>query len=81
MAMLKRMRPVAWLLAVALAGSPGCASQSYQITHRELERLVTIAPEARGTSVRVEQQLSGSEVEQQPAVNSEPKSCSFRRFL
>ncbi|MBP9088543.1 MAG: hypothetical protein KBG15_20645 [Kofleriaceae bacterium] len=79
--MLNRMRPVALLLAVAVGGTPGCASQSYQITHRELERLVTLAPEARGASVRVEQELSGSEVEQQPAVNAETQIVFFPQII
>ncbi len=75
------MRPVAWLLAVALVGSPACASQSYQITHRELERLVTLPPETRGASVRVEEELSGSEVETQPSVNSETQIVFFPQIF
>ncbi len=79
--MLKRMRPVALLLSLAVAGSPACASQSYQITHRELERLVTLPPEARGNSVRVEQELSGTDVEQQQPVNSETQIVFFPQII
>jgi hypothetical protein len=52
-AFVRRWMP--WLLA---ASSTGCLSQNYEIAAPELQRIVALAPEERGTRVRVTQQTA-----------------------
>ena len=79
--MAQRRRSLACLLTFAVAAAPGCAASTYQIKHSELERLASLPPESRGASVRVEQELSGSEVETQPEVTSDTQIVFFPRIV
>jgi len=53
------------LLAVGLATSvlvTGCASSTYKIPGKELERIATLAPEQKSAHVRVQQELDDTDV-------------------
>jgi hypothetical protein len=53
-------RVVAVLLAALLAGTGGCATNSYQIPSTDLQRLSQTPPEQRGERVRVIEEISES---------------------
>src|SRR5262245_9598006 len=68
------------LLSVALASSvlvTGCASTSYKIPGRELERIAALTPELRGQRVRVQQELGEAEVGQPQPVTAETQIVYF----
>ncbi|HRC58721.1 MAG TPA: hypothetical protein PKU97_22515 [Kofleriaceae bacterium] len=60
---------LAVLLAAAVPSS-GCLSRTYEIHKPELARLAATAPEVRGASVEVEQELFGSDLETAQPVTS-----------
>ncbi len=55
------MRIASLLLATSLV-SGGCSTQSYRVSSVELQRLASIRPEDRGRAVRVDQEISESDV-------------------
>ncbi|MEO7093263.1 MAG: hypothetical protein ABI175_08430, partial [Polyangiales bacterium] len=64
------MRLVSVVTAALLVGT-GCASNSYTIPTSELQRLSQLPPEARGQSVLVSQEISGTDVEAADPVNGD----------
>jgi hypothetical protein len=78
------LRRLGGFLAVVVTASAaqGCAGPTYQISRGELARLATIAPENRGASVRVEQELgSGTRTEGQETVTSDTQIVFFPRVI
>ena len=56
------MRGLVAVVVAALMLFTGCAANSYQIPHGDLQRLAATPPEARGQQVRVIQELGGTDV-------------------
>jgi hypothetical protein len=71
------MRLLASILAASLV--VGCGTTSYQISGRELQRLASLPPEARGQSVRVVQQMSDADVGPAQPVTAETQIVIFPR--
>ncbi len=77
--MLDPMRLVAMLLAALLVG--GCATNTYEIPHKELVRLAQTPPEARGNKVRVVQEIgSGTTVADTQEVGPQTQIIFMPRF-
>jgi hypothetical protein len=58
------------VLVSAISLLPGCLSSTYTIPKRDLQALAQVAPQARGSRVRVIQNFTGSEAPEAPRVYS-----------
>jgi hypothetical protein len=70
------MRLVAAVLAATVV-TAGCASNSYKIPAKELQRLATLPPEVRGQHVRVIQELTNADVGPAEPVSAETQIVVF----